>query len=87
MSPNIMRALDVANAHAPSPDAIGKLPYRSSPHDYGWTVWLGGGEDGEPDNVPEWFLAIVRVARRFDCVLVNFDQDAETLDALECFQW
>lgn len=74
--------LDLSTAHIPSSEPNwGSL--RVCEHEHGWVVWFCADEE----NLPDWFKPIQERARENECVLVNFDQDADEADGLPTYAW
>lgn len=73
----IQNMLDLSTAHLPSPSPeFGDL--RHSWGEYGVIVFVHPIEDDDDEFImPEWFKPIYILAMKHDCILVNFDQDAE----------
>ena len=78
----VQKVLDLSTAHVPSPNPDwGTL--RAVEHDHGWIVFINPNHDG----IPMWWRHIGKVAEEHDCLLVNFDSAADTIDSLETWEW
>lgn len=62
---------------------------RVAKHEHGYVVFVPSGlvRYEFADFVPEWAKPLVRRALDLDCVLVNFDQDAEQVEGLPTWEW
>lgn len=74
--------LDLSTAHMPctKPD-FGKA--RHQENEYGFVVWVGD----IVDEAPDWLEPIMRNARGNNCILINFDRDADTDDEFKTYEW
>lgn len=76
--------LDLSTAHVPNEDPdFGGL--RTIAHKYGWIVFCPISDTDI--NIPNWIRPHLMVAWRHDCILINFDQAAETYDTLPTWEW
>ena len=79
---NFKTVLDLSTAHVPNPKPdFGDV--RVEAHEYGWIVWVTDITDEGAD----WLKPILAEARKRECVLVLFDQDAEKFDGLKTYDW
>ena len=81
----IEKCLTISTAHTPK-DAgedhdFG--PFRVSGHEFGWIIFIFKGAK----NVPKWLLPIYKYAYNAGCVMIMFDQDADSVDEFECYDW
>lgn len=76
--------LDLSTSHVPSenPD-FGN--YRHVEHGYGWVVFVPLGDSYL--NCPEWLHKIILYADANNCVLINFDRDAEVDSKFKTYNW
>jgi hypothetical protein len=96
------RMLDLSTAHLTQQDAkaleAGEiLGPRIVSHRHGWVVYVTSDPDAvraavglmRQTGASEAFIKIYESACKMggDYMLINFDQDAETLDGLETFDW
>ena len=75
----VRACFDLNTAHMPS-TSPGFGGHRATKTSYGYVVYLFSeyGEDvEEPGSVPEWFRPIAEAALEHNCLLVNFDNDAD----------
>ena len=81
----IRTCLDLSTAHM-----IGSSPNfgdaRHTETEYGYVVWVTG-EKGELPPVPGWLVEIMAYAIQQDCLLINFDRDADTMDLFHTWEW
>lgn len=77
----IAKCLDLSTAHWPGPQPdFG--PNRALSTKYGAVVW-----PTDLANTPDWLHPIVEVALAHDCIIINFDRDADMDDQFETFEW
>jgi hypothetical protein len=74
--PCLAKMLDLSTGHVP--DGVDdKEPFlkelRFLENEMGWVVWVLPGAE----NLPEWFKPIHDLAVLHDCILINFDRDAD----------
>lgn len=85
---NVYSMLDLSTAHIPDPEGgfpdFGTL--RSSVHEYGWIVFVVQ-DPPEDEEEPDWIRQILAHARKYKCVLINFDQDASESDLFPTYEW
>lgn len=80
----VKNMLDLSTAHMPGQDAkFGEL--RVVKHEFGWIVFVG--QDESLLDEPRWIIPIMDFAREHECILVNFDQDADVVDGLPTWEW
>jgi hypothetical protein len=58
---------------------------RVATHEHGWVVFVPGREYCE--DVPEWVRPLIQRALDHDCIVINFDCDAESVDDLPVWEW
>jgi len=58
---------------------------RVAKHEHGWIVFVPGREHAE--TVPEWAQPLIKYALEHDCIVVNFDRDADAVDRLPKWEW
>ncbi len=87
------KMLDLSTAHMPSsePD-FGTV--RVSQHDTGFIVFVT--ELSHPEipswmspiiEIPHWLNPIIEYANAQECILINFDRDADVEDMFKTFDW
>ncbi len=76
--------LDLSTAHMPgSSPPWGDL--RVVEHEHGYVVFVSSEPQGRE---PQWATKVLALARKHDCLLVNFDQDGEELpEHLPMWNW
>lgn len=81
--------LDLSTAHMPESDPDwGSL--RVAVHEYGAVVFVLSDRedlDFEHEDEPEWIRPAMALARKHDCLLVNFDRDGEVCEDLPTWEW
>ena len=80
--------LDLSTAHMPGPEPEwGSL--RVAVHEYGAVVFVhGSGEEWtDTEGEPKWIRPAMALARKHDCLLVNFDRDGEVCEDLPTWEW
>ena len=81
----IRPCLDLSTAHMPSTSPnFGQARHVGT--GYGYVVWVTG-EKGKIPPVPGWLVEIMAYAIQQDCLLVNFDRDAESTDLFRTWEW
>lgn len=82
----LMPMLDLSTAHMPEEDPdFGEV--RTAPHEYGYVVWVTDPDPQTKDKIPSWLYPIIEAAYRSECVLINFDRDADTVEAFQKHDW
>lgn len=76
--------LDLSTRHINWRNGIDWGELRANEHEYGWVVFL---PEKEAEGIPAWFAPIMEHASRFDCMIVNFDRDADVIDGLPMWDW
>lgn len=74
--------LDLSTAHVPnlvSPD-FGDLRYVE--HAHGWIVFVSTSTE---DRFPAWLRPIIKHAIAHECILINFDSDAEVVSSFKTY--
>lgn len=81
----IRPCLDLSTSHmvGPSPN-FGDARHVETEH--GYVVWVTG-EVGKFPPVPGWLVEIMVYALQQDCLLINFDNDADTMDPFRTWEW
>ena len=85
--------LDLNTSHMPGFDPDwGRL--RVAVHEHGFIVFVEGtGDTSEAATYewlrrePEWIRPAMALARKHDCLLVNFDRDGEVCEGLPTWEW
>ena len=78
----IQKVLDLSTSHVPGPDPDwGNL--RAVEHEHGWIVFINPNHDG----IPLWWRHIGEMAEEHGCLMVNFDNAADTVDCFETWEW
>ena len=78
----IKNVLDLSTLHAPNADPdFGSVRY--APHKYGWIAFVSESDLDEP----EWIKPILIFARKHNCIIINFDSDADTEDSFATYEW
>lgn len=81
----IRKCLDLSTAHMPrSSPTFGEA--RFVEHEYGYVVYVCG-EKGEIPPVPGWLVGIMGYAVQQDCLLINFDGDADIDSRFNTWDW
>tara|TARA_R110002167_G_scaffold229681_1_gene434891 strand:- start:47 stop:310 length:264 start_codon:yes stop_codon:yes gene_type:complete len=80
--PEHERLLTLSTAHMPSTEpGFGGL--RFVEHEYGYIVFV----NPEEQRVPEWLTSIIDAGVKSSCTLINFDQDADSIDCFKIYNW
>lgn len=81
----IRTCLDLSTAHMirSSPN-FGDARHTETEH--GYVVWVTG-ETALGLGVPGWLVEIMAYAIQQDCLLINFDRDADTMDLFHTWEW
>jgi hypothetical protein len=91
----IRTCLDLSTAHmvGPSPN-FGDARHTETEH--GYVVWVTGEVGLRREGrrlirklppVPGWLVEIMVYAIQKDCLLINFDRDADTMDLFDTWEW
>jgi hypothetical protein len=91
---NIEKALVLSTAHISEStrqkfDRNEKMPFRYEHHEYGWILFATTTYEDELDRwseIPD-LLAIMKLANKNHCTLINLDADADEAEGLETFEW
>ena len=70
---NTRTILDLSTVHMENTEAPDWGSCRATEHQYGWILFL----NPEEPNLPRWLQPNVAMAETLDCLLVNFDADAD----------
>ena len=80
----VRKCLDLSTAHMPaSSPTFGDA--RSVQTQHGYVVYVTG-ELGELPPVPGWLVEIMLYALQQNCLLINFDHDAEVSDLFRTWE-
>jgi len=84
-----MISKDLSTAHIPSPHPEFGDEVRWTLHEYGWIVWVSQAalEEHEQHTMPDWLRPIMQDAVKEECILINFDQDANTCNRYKTYDW
>lgn len=82
--------LDLSTAHIPEQmleENVIHTRQRVAVHEHGWVVFIPGDAEAEEtlSEEFEWFRPILKLAWASDCLLVNFDKDADVCDLLPVY--
>lgn len=95
----VEKELVVSTRHMPSPLSEESEWYMNNFGDaeteygYRFPIWsdveemLASGRFGEQEDIPEWFIDLVRYAERVGATFVNLDRDGLVVDGLREFDW
>lgn len=82
----VKKMLDLWMGHCPGPDIdFGDVRYAN--HEHGWVVFVNPAMLEHARSFPDWLRPIMKKAIELDCILINFDTDAEQLEEFEVFDW
>ncbi len=79
----VQTILDLSTAHMPSSDPDTRQLRRVN-HEYGMIIFVCAWA---VDDEPEWLKPILLAARENNCILINFDRDAEEAAEFSTFEW
>ena len=88
MSDCIFNMIDLSTGYIP-PDvatAFDVGAHRWQAHEHGWIVWFSSDAHAM-GNEPDWFKAIADLAKRRDCLIINFDSDGTHDPDLPKYDW
>ena len=72
---------DLSTAHSPTGLMVPEMgDMRFEEHEYGFIVFVT-----EPEESPHWIREIMRQANEQNCILINFDADAEVVKGLPVY--
>lgn len=79
---SIVNMMQLSTGHAPSqyPDFGG---YRVATHEYGWVIFVTNGKL----DCPAWLKPIMKQAIKSECILINFDADADLHSKFKKYDW
>ena len=82
--------LDLSTGHLPQQifeDLSNWSSLRVVQHEYGAILWVPSGDYSDDPQWPEELLIVLNWARKLNCDLINFDQDARKLKYLPYYNW
>jgi hypothetical protein len=82
----VQNMLDLSTAHMPSEVPDFGEGHRIEEHDYGFIVFVAGAPPFS--ECAEWLQPIMVYAHEAECVLINFDRDANAYEELfQTWDW